>query len=96
MKHSTHKYGKPYHRKVHVDGGEWSWRAADNNVWIRSPDGKMTIRANAFEVSGITLKEWMEVAHNNRQNMPSIDTSPYPPVIPSDIVETIKNVMVAK
>lgn len=58
MKDSTHKFGRPYHRKLHIGGEEWSWRVAGFDIYVRSPDGNRTLHFNSFELHGTTQDEW--------------------------------------
>lgn len=58
LKASNHKYGRPYRRKLHIDGEEWSWRVAGFDIFVRSPDGCTTLHFDSYELYGSTQQEW--------------------------------------
>ncbi len=81
MKFSHHRQSRHYNRRITIGKEVWSYRIVGTFVAIRSPDGKTTIKTDAFEIHGTTAEEWFE-----QDEFPSsIDTSPSPQVKPSMI-----------
>jgi len=58
MKISDHNYSRPYKRRLHIQGEEWSWRVAGYNIVARSPNGKRTVHLDSFELNETTSDEW--------------------------------------
>lgn len=54
----------PFSRKLHIDGGEWSFRITSHVVMVRDPDGKQTWRIQLPDIMGATWEE-IERAHDN-------------------------------
>ena len=81
MKFSHHRKSRHYNRRITIGKEVWSYRIVGTFVAIRSPDGKTTIKTDAFEINGTTEADWFEQG----EFPSSIDKAPNPQVKPSMI-----------
>ena len=93
MKNSTHKWGRPYKRKLHIRGEEWSWRAFGFNIDVRSPSGKRTISFDSYELHDTTQEEWYADTDSGDE---FISGSNEPQILPSDVKRFVEEVIDGK
>lgn len=73
---------RPFPRKVHIKGKEWSYRVTGSTILIRDPECSFTIRA---EHNAFTGMDWQQLEDTSRKGNPGYA------IRPQDVKDFVEN-----